>query len=141
MIIMFIKWELRRFSVYPTVVPVGKKVTINIKGHNEYYRFFDEKEYIIRLIPKEFRDYTINDDFNIMKDEANTVIGTCKDGVISFEYTFTGEQEWHISLMPVGGHDEYFNKWRKKFKNLWNLTTWENLYFDFRVVCACNNFR
>jgi len=127
------KWEQRRFIVSPSVVPTGKPVTVTIKGYGDYFRFFDDITYIVKLIPKEKRDYIINDDFNINADECNTVKAHSKDGVLSFEYTFEGEQEWKIQLMAEGGQDKHFNRWRLYFKELWNQKQFDSFNFDFRI--------
>jgi len=129
------KWEQRRWSVFPTVVEAGKPTTVTIKGYGDYWRFFDDVEYDVLLIPKEERDYLINDDFDISKyeSECNVVRAHSKDGVLSFKYTFSGEQEWVIRVHAIGGHDKQMLKWRLYFKELWQQWEWDKFSFDFRI--------
>ena len=129
------KFEQRRYTLSPTVVPTGKPVTVTLKGHGDHYRFFDDIEYEVRLIPKEKRDYLINEDFDIRNfaDECNIVDAYSKDGVLHFEYTFEGEQEWVLQLRAKGGQDKHFNRWRLYFKDMWNQKMFDVFSFDFRL--------
>lgn len=127
------KFEQRRFSVFPSIVPAGKPITITIKGHGDFYRFFDDVNYLVKIVPKERRDYVINEDFDVSKQECHIIDAVCNNGILSFEYCFEDEQEWAISVMAKNGHDHHFNKWRSMFKDVWNLRQWDSFMFDFRI--------
>lgn len=129
------KFEQRRYTLSPSVVPAGKPVTVTIKGYGEHFGFYDDIEYEVMLIPKEKRDYLINDDFDITRyeEECNIVDAYSKDGVLHFEYTFEGEQEWVLHLRAKGGQDKHFKRWRLYFKELWNVKMYDRFSFDFRI--------
>jgi len=132
------QFEQRHFVMTPVIVPEGKKSTITIRGLGNFHQFFDDLDYQVRIIPKEQRDYLINDDFDIAKfnEECNIIDAKCENGVLTFEYTFTGEQEWCIALRTKNGEEDYlkyYNPWRVMFKDLWRLPGWENFRYDFRL--------
>lgn len=133
-----VQFEVRHFDISPTVVPAGKRTTVTLKGHGGYHAFYDDLDYQVRIIPKEKRDYLINDDFNIDEyaNECNIVDAVCKDGVLSFEYTFEGEQEWAIALRCKNGEEDflkYYNPWRVMFRQRWSLIDWNEFRYFFRL--------
>lgn len=128
------KFEQRRFTVSPAVVPAGKPVTVTIKGHGEYYRFFDDIDYTVRVVPKEMRDYPIDDNLNILEVKYNTVKGTCKDGVLYFEYTFNGEQEWSVSVKAENlSHDPHVTWMHPIYNGNWNMQKFDGFKLNFRL--------
>lgn len=132
-----VKWEQRRFTVSPTVVPAGTKVTVKVKGYGDYHAFYDELEYEVRLIPVEKRDYIINEDFNTSEyvNECNIVDAYSKNGVLHFDYIFSGEQEWFFEIRVKSGQDylKYYNKWQKMFRKQWGYINWDEFRYDFRL--------
>lgn len=133
-----LKFELRCFTISPTIVPAGKKTTVSIKGYGGYHSFFDDLDYEVRIVPKEKRDYLVNDDFNITKytEECNVVDAYSKDGTLYFDYTFEGEQEWFIEFRTKNGPEDYlkhYNRWQNMFRDIWGREGWDNFRYDFRV--------
>ena len=130
------KFAQRHFTISPAVVPVGKKVTITIKGHNEQQRFFDDVAYTVKIAPREHRDYFINDDLNVRSIEHNTVKPKVKDGVLYFDYIFEKEQEWSVSV-KVEDKEQYAanTKWMHPiFGDCWKFHRLENFHPEFLRV-------
>lgn len=128
------KFIQRRYSISPAIVPSGKSTTVTIKGHGQYHRFFDDVEYIVRVIPKEEKDYSIDDDLNIFAIEFNTVKAKVQDGVLSFDYIFRGEQEWAISVMAKNkDHDPHTDWMHPLFSGKWSMQFFDDFKLDFRV--------
>ena len=61
------KRELFNFSVIPSVVPADKVSKISICGNGDYYRFFDDVQYTVKICPKEFHDVPMDKDFTLGK--------------------------------------------------------------------------
>ena len=130
----------RRFTITPSVVPCGKTVTLTIKGHGEYYRFFDDVEYTVRVIPREYKDYSIDDDLKVFHVNYNTVKADAHNGVLSFDYKFEGEQEWSVSVKAENKDQDAHIKWMHTMfpGGDWCMHRFDEFRFDFLNVYSLN---
>lgn len=126
--------QLEHFQVSPTVLPAGEPVTVTITGCGDYYRFFDDVTYTVQLCPKELHDTEIDEDFTLGGYDYRTVPGTCQNGVLSFTYTFIGEQEWEVLVFSDEKQAEHDNIVRKAYGVCWGLpATMSKWGLNFRV--------
>lgn len=84
------KTELCYFDIYPKVVLNEKFSKITIKPLGRHVLFDDEKSYVLHILKG-------NDNY---KGDGNYIIKNLKskNGVVDFEYEFTGEQEYFIKI-------------------------------------------
>lgn len=99
------KDELRFYNVFPSVVPAGKTSGITIEATKGKYAFC-EKEYTVRIVPKEKRDVKRNENLVVNMNKFNEITVKPKNGKISFSYDFKYEQEYKILFLGEN-EDEY----------------------------------
>ena len=130
------KFSQRRCTISPAVVPAGKTTTVTIKGHGELIRFFDDVEYTVKIVPREHKDYCINDDLNIFAINFNTVKAKVKDGVLSFDYLFEGEQEWSISIRAENKEQyaAHIKQLHQIFEDCWKFHRFDDFSPEFLRV-------
>ena len=92
-----LKTELRFFNEFPSVVQAGKTTEITI-APNRKCCSFPEKQYKIRVVPREKRDIPRNQAYNILGNTFNELIVEPKDGKLVFSYEFKDEQEYRIII-------------------------------------------
>ena len=87
---------LSNHELYPRVVRAGVPSTVSIVPVGTRARFDDNQIYNVGIVPMECSTDTY------IEHERDTVIVKAqpKDGIISFTYTYEGEQEWAILLAP-----------------------------------------
>ena len=100
--------SISTYSVIPRIVPVGVEKTISIRFMGDglrydptrikrlgHVRFDDAMEYTVSIIPMELYDYTY-----VEPEQAYfTTKVRPKNGTISVNYVFEGEQEWSITVI------------------------------------------
>ena len=88
------KRALSHYRVIPRLVKIGTPQTVTIYPIGKSKCFDKEKEYTLTLYPAERFPHTW------VKEGAleSLTVRPRDDGAISFTYTFTGEQEWTISV-------------------------------------------
>ena len=97
--------SLSNYRVVPRLVRAGVKETVTIYPIGKCMAFDDSIEYEVRFIPMEL--YT-QDRLEYSMDVWDTVKAHSKDGIISVEYTFDGEQEWVILIPHKYSNGEEF---------------------------------
>lgn len=120
-----IKKELLNFEVVPSVVQADTKSKISIKGHGDYYRFFDDVKYSVTVCAKECPDCEIDEDFTLSEYKREPILVYPKNGVIEFEYEFKDEQEWEIVVCAFPEQKKHLNKTRLAYEGVWDLTEME----------------
>lgn len=85
------------YSIYPSVVPADKEVEMIIVPNERSYLLFPDIEYTIKIV-------AINDDessyYYVVRPQAQFTINA-ENGVIRFNYSFRGEQEYYIQLIKA----------------------------------------
>ncbi len=91
--------EQIKFKITPRVVEAGKKTKVSVTGLDFPSRFYDDTEYRVTVTAADC--YTYHDISNIgTRDRiySEEIVTMPEDGVLSFEYEFTGEHLWHINI-------------------------------------------
>ena len=93
------KRALSHYRVIPRLVRIGTPETVTIYPIGKSKCFDKEKEYVVTPYPSERFSHTW------VKEGAllSLTVRPRDDGAISFTYTFTGEQEWTISVKEKDG--------------------------------------
>ncbi|MEG0663925.1 MAG: PHP domain-containing protein [Clostridia bacterium] len=86
------KNELAYYEIRPLVYLKNKKQTVSIKALDNNFKFYNDREYLIKII--EFCTTT-----NALSDEnCKSVIVAPKNDKIEFDYIFENEQEYFIRI-------------------------------------------
>lgn len=117
-------YKQEKYEIWPRVVKSGVKTKINIKGA------FPEKAYFIRVDGVEdWESQRVSTTYLHCSDGA---IVPCeyKDGILSFEYEFYGDQEWRVFIFEDDKEDAKTLK--TGFKDNWKDTF---IRTDFSIYC------
>ena len=112
--------ELLKYHITPRVVKADCMQTVTVTGLDGSSRFYDDCEYFARVYPL--------DAYNFVKDRAfpagndiPEICCTCENGVVSFPYFFTGEQEWSVQVYrkeTEKHRNPMYNHHEKEWKHL-----------------------
>ena len=103
---MRFKKELRFYRVYPSVFKAEEKTKIEIFSVHEKMKF-NKESYVIRIVPKEKRDFPRNEEYRVEKNVFDEFTVKPIDGKIEFEYTFHNEQEYIIAFPNENNKELY----------------------------------
>lgn len=83
----------KNYSLYPSVVPADKQVSMTIVPNERAFLFFEGEEYMLTVIP-------VNADVPNRKipDHHTKITVKAHDGILKFDYTFPEEQEHTVIL-------------------------------------------
>ena len=112
--------ELLKYHITPRVVRADQHQTVTVTGLDGSSRFYDDCEYFAKVCPLE--------EYNFVKDrtfpggnDIPEIRCACENGVVTFGYFFTGEQEWNVQI---------YRKETEKHRNpMYNhhAATWQHL--------------
>ncbi len=100
------------YTIYPAVVPMETNVTMTVVPTEKAFLLFEGEEYQITVISVDGDDSY----YNVQTHDRLTL--TAHDGVLTFPYTFSGEQE-HLLVLEYG---------EKKLADLHVYSLREDLY-------------
>ena len=91
-----------KYVITPRVVEADKVTRVSVTGLDNSCLFYDDTEYIVTVTASDNFTYPSPDRLgggDRVKSEDIPVMP--KDGVISFEYKFTGEHLWYVNIKRV----------------------------------------
>ena len=99
----------RNYKVFPRMVRCGREETVSICPMGRCARFDDSAEYTVLLVPCDQSERTLVGD-DIPDDYAaeGRLSVRPHDGVLSFRYTFVGEQQWVILVSSEHESERHF---------------------------------
>ncbi len=103
------KRELRYYQIKPSVVPADDISKIEIRAIEENYAFKDGEKYTVEITPYAAPNKPYSDEYLLFDayDCADKTEVTAKNGALTFEHLFYGEQKWRIRIFAgekTNGH-------------------------------------
>lgn len=120
-----------KYIITPRVVEAGRVTKVSISGLDKSCVFYDDTEYMITIKASDDFTYPSTDKMG-GGDRLNTedILAVPKDGVLSFEYKFTGEHMWYINVKRVE-NEKHFGGNRMRWAHIRNSAL--NSILDFEM--------
>ncbi len=106
----------KNYSIFPSVVPADKRVTMTIVPNEKAFLLFDDKDYVVTIIPvdADVADRAKPDHLTVLNLKA-------QDGALKFDFVFEREQE-HTVILSCEGRTLANLKIFSLYEDLYNLT-------------------
>ena len=101
-----------KYFITPRVVEADKVTKVSVSGLDKSCIFYDDTEYMITVTASD--DYTYPSPDKMGSGDriiSEDILAVPKDGVLSFEYKFTGEHLWYINIRRVE-NEKHFKRFR-----------------------------
>ncbi len=94
------KKEIIYYQVSPSVVAADKESVLEIKCFEQYYGFKDGVKYFVDIMPITIPSTPFSDEYGLLEigRSSKRLEVIAKNGVLTFSYTFRGEQKWNIRV-------------------------------------------
>jgi len=87
------------YYVFPSVVRSNTPTAIQIIPRGDHAAFRDGLSYTVQFIPMEC--FNVPYRLDCFSAEYDTVLAVAEKGILTFTYTFAGEQEWSVAVYPT----------------------------------------
>ena len=119
-----------KYIITPRVVEADKVTKVSVSGLDKSCIFYDDTEYIITVTASDNYTYPSPDKMGggdrIMSED---ILAVPKDGVLSFEYRFTGEHMWYVNIKRVE-NEKHFGGNRMRWAHIRNSALNSILAFE-----------
>ena len=115
--------NLKRFSIFPSVVPADKESEISFVSYDENFKFYDDVTYEIQFVPQDESDVLTDDEMSLLgyNKARKTYFVKPQNGVIKISYFFCHEQEWRIHV-STKEYAKYQNPMYAHYTEYWGPT-------------------
>lgn len=88
------KYLIKRYDIYPSVVPAGKPVRLYVLASENAFLFFEDKTYTVRInaLDADMQDY--HDSSHKTQLEI-----TARGGILQFDFSFETEGEYWVDIL------------------------------------------
>ena len=126
-----------KYFITPRVVEADKVTKVSVSGLDKSCIFYDDTEYMITVTASD--DYTYPSPDKMGSGDriiSEDILAVPKDGVLSFEYKFTGEHLWYINIRRVE-NEKHFGGNRMRWAHIRNSAL--NSILDFEMYSLCSD--
>ncbi len=96
-------YRLMKYNITPRVLKADCLQTVTITALDDSCKMKDGEEYILKITPMDDWDFQNSEEDvdHLLNSKTKKFTLVAKNGSVSFEYFFKGEQEWDVKLAHV----------------------------------------